>query len=211
VVILRVVILCALAVGALAACAPSHATTAPSTSYDTITRTISAPTPTPASTDPVDARPVTAANAASCPLLRMDAAAEAIGMRLARIERLSQATMVIGCRFYALQGSSLSQSEHLPGPNQPALEITVTKYATATPARNAAVALATAGANPHVVTLSGAVAGDVFQTTFDPTDGKSDWVLVFNKGATLVTVKTAIADTSLDAVSVGNAIVGGIT
>ncbi len=72
------------------------------------------------------------------------------------------------------------------------------------------MARATAGTNQQVVTLNGGVAADEFQTTFDPTDGASDWALVFNKDAKLVTVLTAIDDDPTDALSVGNDIVATI-
>jgi fructose-1,6-bisphosphatase len=131
-------------------------------------------------------------------------------MRLARVEVLSRGSTSVGCRFYAVQGIALTQSEHLPGPNQPALEIVSTPYANETAARNAAVAIATAGTNQQVVTLTGGVAADLFQAAFDPVDGTSDWQVVFNKGATLVTIKTAVADNSLDAVNVANSIVAAV-
>jgi hypothetical protein len=129
---------------------------------------------------------------------------------LARVQVLSQGSAAVGCRFYALQGSALSQSEHLPGPNQPALEIVSSAYADETTARSAAVAIATAGTHQQVETLTGGVAADAFQTAFDPVDGANDWELVFNKGANLVTIKTAVADSSLDAVQVGDTIVGSV-
>jgi hypothetical protein len=131
-------------------------------------------------------------------------------MRLARVEVLTRGTAAAGCRFYALQGTALTQSEHLPGPNQPALEIVSTPYANETTARNAAVAVATAGTNQQVVTLTGGIAADLFQAAFDPVDGNNDWQLVFNKAATLVTIKTAISDSSLDAVNVANSIVAAV-
>jgi hypothetical protein len=192
---------------AVAGCSPHHPSSAPSTIYSTIVHTVPASTPTAAPTGPLDTTAVTAADATTCPLLAQATAADSIGMRLARIATLTQGSTVVGCRFYALQGAALTQSEHLPGPNQPALEIVTSTFASAVAAHNAAVALAEAGTNQQVVTLTGAVMGDVFQTTFDPTDGASDWTLVFNKDATLVVVRTAVTDDSIDAVGVGNDIV----
>ena len=190
----------------LTGCGAGGASAPASTSVSTIVKTINPSTPAPVATGPLNTAAVTAATAASCPLLTIDSAADTVGMRLARIEVLSQGQTPAGCRFYALQGSALSASEHLPGPDQPALEINVARYANPTTARNAAVAVALAGTHQEVVSLTGGVQGDVFQTAFDPTDGANDWVLVYNNGATLVTVKTAVSDTSQDAVGVGNLI-----
>jgi hypothetical protein len=193
----------------LTGCGGGGSSAAPSTSFSTIVTTVtSSASTTP--TGPLDTQSVTATTAASCALVSTDSAADSIGMRLARVEVLTRGTTSAGCRFYALQGTALSQSEHLPGPNQPALEIVSTAYANETTARNAAVAIATAGTNQQVVTLTGGVAADLFQAAFDPTDGSNDWQLVFNKGATLVTIKTAVTDSSLDAVDVANSIVAAV-
>jgi len=194
----------ALAITVVSGCAPHHPPVSPRTDYSTITRTVTVPTPSSGPTGALDTAPLTEAATTSCPLVELAAAADSIGMRLARITTLTQGSAVVGCRFYALQGNSLTTSEHLPGPNQPALEIITSTYANSVAARNAAVALAVAGTNQQVVTLTGGVQGDVFRTTFDPTDGRSDWTLVLNKDATLVIVRTAVTDSSLDAVGVGN-------
>jgi hypothetical protein len=210
--LLRPALVAVLLIGAVtvAGCSPHHASAAPSTIYSTIVHTVPASTPTAVPTGPLDTTAVTAADATACPLLTQATAADSIGMRLARIATLTQGSTVVGCRFYALQGVALTKSEHLPGPNQPALEIVTSTFTSAVAARNAAVALAEAGTNQRVVTLSGGVMGDVFQTTFDPADGPSDWTLVFNKDAKLVVVRTAVTDDSIDAVGVGNDIVAAI-
>lgn len=201
-----------LAVAGVVSGCGAHGSAAPaSTVYSTVVKTIGATTPSAAPTGALNTAPVTAASVASCGLLATASAESSIGMRLARVEALTQATSAAGCRFYALQGTALSQSEHLPGPNQPALEIDLVGYADQTSAHNAAVAAALAGSHQQVVTLTGGTQGDVFQTAFDPTDGNNDWVLVFSKGSTLVTVKTAISDTSLDAVEVANQVVAGVS
>jgi hypothetical protein len=205
--LIAVVLLAAVAV---AGCTAHHPSSAPSTIYSTIVHTVPGSTPSAVPTGPLDTTAVTAADATACPLLAQGPAADLIGMRLARIATLTQGSTVVGCRFYALQGAALTKSEHLPGPDQPALEIVTSTFASAVAARNAAVALAEAGTNQQVVTLSGGVMGDVFQTTFDPTDGSSDWTLVFNRDATLVIVRTAVTDDSVDAVGVGNAIVAAV-
>lgn len=209
---MRKIILVVVSAGGLvlAGCGGGGSPAPASTSYSTIVTTVAPSSGAATPTGPVDTQSVTATNAASCALLPTASAADSIGMRLARVEVLTRGTTAAGCRFYALQGSALAQSEHLPGPNQPALEIVSTPYANETTARNAAVAIATAGTNQQVVTLTGGVAADLFQAAFDPTDGNTDWQLVFNKGATLVTIKTAITDSSLDAVNVANSIVGAI-
>jgi hypothetical protein len=191
----------------LPACTVGRSSQAPATIDETTTEIVSAaPTssPSPAATGALDTAPIAATNAASCGLLTTAVAADEVGMRLARIQVLTQQGALVGCRFYALQDSSLSQSEHLPGPNQPALEFTTTKYASATAALAAAVRFADAGTAQQVVTLAGGQQADAFRTTFDPSDGARDWEVVFSKAATLVLVKTAVSDTSLDAVNVAN-------
>jgi hypothetical protein len=187
----------------LTACTASHSPAGPSEIVSTHTNTI---TLSPSNTGAIDVGPTTAANASSCPLLTMQTASESTGMRLDRIQVLRQARRVIGCRFYALQGSPLATSEHLPGPNQPVIAITSSRFATDTAAHNALARLASAGTEPAQYTIGGSTVAVAFRTTFDPTDGAKDWAVAFAKHTTLVVIKTAISDTSADAVDVARAV-----
>jgi hypothetical protein len=96
---------------------------------------------------------------------------------------------VVGCRFYALQNSALHDSEHLPGPKQPAVEITTQRYASATAAHNAFVLLAQHGTNPQQVDL-GRVVGVCFQNDFYAKDHGADWACAVNSGRTELVVRT---------------------
>lgn len=112
----------------------------------------------------------------------------------------------IGCRFYADQDPIFRASEHLPGPNQPVLQIVSSRYADSTAAHNAMVLLARSGHNGYQASLSAAIEGISFQTRFDPSDGNTDWAYTFHKSETVVVINTAQADTALDARTVASAI-----
>jgi hypothetical protein len=140
------------------------------------------------STPSVSAAPTTAVAARSCPYAKTNFVHETIGMRLGRITVLRSAGRVVGCRFYALQGSPLHNSEHLPGPNQPALEITTQRYASAEQARGAFIQAARKGSNPQQVGLGDGVTGVCYQTGFDPKDHGADWACAINKGSTALYV-----------------------
>lgn len=187
----------ALAVGltlVLAAC--THASRTLPATTTTTTRTIPAPTST--STGAIDVGPVTSA-AGTCPYAGSPAVADALGIRLGRQAVLSAGGAVVGCQFFATTDPAFVASEHLPGPNQPVLQILSSKYANATAAHNAMVATGTAGVSPHSATVTGGIVGVAYQTTFDPSDGNQDWAFVFSVGANLVTVITAQSDSELDA------------
>jgi hypothetical protein len=85
----------------------------------------------------------TTVRAGACPFLRTSSAADAVGMRLGRTEVLVNRSRVTGCRFYAVQHSALHTTERLPGPRQPVIAITSTRYRSADGARARVVALAT--------------------------------------------------------------------
>lgn len=170
------------------------------------TQVLSVPT-NRSSTGPLDTRPTKALDAGSCPILVTQTAADAVGMRLDRVQVLRQGSKTIGCRFYALQGSPLSTSEHLPGPNQPVVEIASAVYATATAAHNALARLAVAGTDAEQRMVSTAVVGVVFRTRFDPADGAQDWAIGFTKASTLVVIKTAVTVTSEDALTLAQAVI----
>ena len=189
---------------AVTACQGGQSADAPPTIASTHTRTI---TPSPAETGPVDVRPTTAADAVTCPILMTQTAADTTGMRLARVQVLRQGGTTIGCRFYALQGSPLATSEHLPGPNQPVVEITSSTFANTIAAHNALARLADAGTDPAQYTISDGIIAVAFRTRFDPSDGAKDWAVAFNKDSTLVVIKTAISNTSDDALGIAQTVV----
>jgi len=190
----------------LAACTstPAHPPTTPDvtvTHTQTATRT-AAPDP-----HPIVAGPTTAAGARSCPLMAKQAAADNVGMRLARITVLRSGGTVIGCNFFALQGSPLATSEHLPGPKQPVISIVTSRYGTAVAAHNAMVLLARSGTSGSQVRLHDGV-GVVYRTSFDPHDRGRDWVCAFTRGAGLTVIKTVVTDTSVNAVALANVLLG---
>jgi hypothetical protein len=195
----------ALGLGLTACGATSHDAT-PSTVLETVTETPSAASPsTPAAiaTGPVSQGATTSATA-DCPLLAEAAAAGDMGQRLGRVTVQSAGGHVVGCQFFDVQGTALAASEHLSGPNQPALQISSARYASATLAHNAMVLAAEKGANAH---QSGS--GLAYRTTFDPTDGvRQDWTYAFVSGTTLVTVHTNEFDSELDAETVAGALAG---
>jgi len=192
-------------VAALTACS-SASGSAPATVSVTViqTRTPSASaSPSAIATGPISAGPTTSA-AGSCPLISEADAADALGQRLAGVAVQSAGGKVVGCQFFDVQGTALAASEHLSGPNQPALEITSAQYATPTLAHNAMVLTAQAGVNAHA---SGT--GVAYRTTFDPIDGANqDWAFAFATGTTLVIVRTNEADSELNAERIGAAIAG---
>ena len=188
-----------------AACTSSGGDPAPTV---TGTRTIegtTTSTPSIGPTAPVSTGPTTAARAASCPLLPQQEAANRVGMRLARITVLHSGGKVVGCRFYALQHSPLHNSEHLPGPHQPAVEIETTRYASAIAAHNAFVLEARRGRNPQQATIGNTV-GVCFQIAFYQPDHGRDWACSFSRGATKVSVRTVVVSGSFDVVKVSRAV-----
>jgi hypothetical protein len=126
--------------------------------------------------------------AKSCPLVTAASVRSTLGMRLGRISRL-RGVKVSGCRFYALQDSSLHTSEHLPGPHQPVLEVVVKHYVTQVEAHNVVVLTARAGRNPQRVSL-GKTKGACFQTNFYPKDHGKDWACAANVKAVEVVVRS---------------------
>ena len=148
------------------------------------------PTPTP-----VSAGATTAATATSCPLVGETFVHLTMGVRLGRLTVLRAGGRVVGCRFYAQQkpnsqcGATCLAGEHLPGPNQPAVEITMQRYASSTAAHNAFVLRAGTSGGVTRTDVDG-VTGLCFPTAFDPRDKGADWACTVNKGATLVLVRT---------------------
>ena len=124
----------------------------------------------------------------SCPLASATSVRNTMGMRLGRITRL-KALDISGCRFYALQDSSLHTSEHLPGPKQPVLEIVTDRYPSAVEAHNGVVFTARSGHNPQRV-MVGKIEGACFQTNFYPKDHGQDWACAANKQRITVVVRS---------------------
>lgn len=183
----------------LAACTSStHPTPGPD-STRTTTRTTTAGHTVAPPADPVASAPTIAAPASACPFVTAAFVRNAIGMRLGRITVLRSGGRTVGCRFYALQGSSLHASEHLPGPHQPAVEIATARYASATAAHNAFVRIADRGSNPQQVDLGGGIVGVCFQTAFDPADHGTDWACATSRNRTSLVVRTVVTSPALDA------------
>ena len=159
---------------------------------------------------PIAAGPTTAVAAERCPYVGQDYVRDTIGMRLGRITVLRSADRPVGCRFYALQGSSLHSSEHLPGPNQPAVEITTRRFASSTAAHNAFVRTARAGANPQQVDLGGGTVGVCFQTAFYAKDHGTDWACATSRGSTSLLVRTVVTSPALNAKLVTQRVLRGL-
>lgn len=183
------------ALAALAACTSSGTPTTYTTQTTTITHTSSA------DPNPIDTGPTRATSAESCPFVGKHYVHYTIGMRLGRVTVLRSGGRTVGCRFYALQNSYLHDSEHLPGPNQPVLQITTQRYHSAVAAHNAFVRLATAGRNALQVPLGGAT-GVCFQTDFYPKDAGTDWACAVNNGSTAVVVHSVDTTASFNTASV---------
>ena len=141
----------------------------------------------PQSNGPEGVGPIHEVKAKSCPLATTDFIRNTMGMRLGRVTRL-RGNDLSGCRFYALQGSSLHNSEHLPGPKQPVLEILTRRFGLPFEARKAMLFLAQVNKNAQHVPLGKAGGGVCFQTKFYPKDHGTDWACAAVKGSTEVVV-----------------------
>ncbi len=188
-----------------AGCGSGGASPAPSPSTSTITGT------RPAPSGAIHSAPTRASSAPLCPLLGRQSAADKVGMRLARITVLTSGGATVGCRFYALQGSPLSRSEHLPGPHQPAIEILLTRYRSALAAHNAVVRLGQRqGTNPQQASIVGQAPGLCFQTDFAAGDNGTDWACAFSTGTVMVVVRTVVTSPALNAILVSRAVASHI-
>jgi hypothetical protein len=141
----------------------------------------------PPSSGPEGVGPIHEVKAHSCRLATTDFIRNTMGMRLGRVTRL-RGDGIAGCRFYALQGSPLHASEHLPGPHQPVLEILTRRFGLPYEARKAMLFLAEAGKNGQHVPLGKGGGGVCFQTNFYPKDRGMDWACAATKGRTEVVV-----------------------
>ncbi|MGI8882142.1 MAG: hypothetical protein ACR2KJ_16860 [Jatrophihabitans sp.] len=198
--------LCALLAAGLLLAACSSAKPAPDRTNDSASPSTSAPTrptPTVVPTTALDTGAITHKDG-GCPLVSVSAAVANGGMRLIRTVVFTQGGRVVGCDFYA--DPNFAASEHLPGPNQPAVSVRVARYANATIAFNAMARTGSAGGAAHEVNLSTKVKGVAFRTRFDPSDGKTDWAYVYNVGTKVVTVLTAQSANELAGIDIGKAI-----
>jgi hypothetical protein len=185
----------------------SHGPATPSaaaTRTTTHTRTV-----TP-SDGPVASGPTVAVTASRCPFAAQDFVHDSIGMRLGRITVLRSSGRAVGCRFYALQDSSLHSQEHLPGPGQPAVEIVTQRYPSATAAHNGFVRVARTGTNPQRVALGGGRVGVCFQTDFYAPDRGADWACAGSSGPVAVVVRTVVTSPALDVKLVTQRVLDGV-
>jgi hypothetical protein len=196
-------VLAVVSIGALAACtsrdgatsggggssvaAPSGTGTAPGPGRSTAAPSV----PSGAAGSPTgSAAPTRTVSATTCPFVRTAVVRSTLGMRLGRLTVLRSGGRTVGCRFYALQGTALHESEHLPGPKQPVLEITTERYPDATAAHNAFVLLARAGRSPVQVPLAGGLTGVCYQTDFYPKDRGRDYACGVSRERTRVLVRS---------------------
>jgi hypothetical protein len=140
----------------------------------------------------------------SCQFASATAVRNTMGMRLGRITRLT-GTRVSGCRFYALQGSYLHAKEHLPGPEQPVLEIVTHRYASAREAHNAVVLIARSGHNPQRESF-GKIEGACFQTNYYPKDHGQDWACAANKRRIEVVIHSVDTTSTINTQSILRAV-----
>jgi hypothetical protein len=200
-VLTRLAVLAA-AVGVLAACSASSSAGAASSAA-----------PRRASTSASSPAPVaytTAATATGCPLAPKGQVRNTMGMRLGRLTVLRSAGRTVGCRFYAIQNSALQSSEHLPGPNQPVVEITTSQYPTEVAAYNAFVLAAQAGRNPTRTALGRKLVGVCYQTDFYPKDHGHDWGCGVSVGRTRVLVRSVDTTGAFSTASVTRAVVARV-
>jgi hypothetical protein len=155
------------------------------------------------------AGPTTVTAAAACPLLRQQFVANTIGMRLARITVARNRGRVTGCRFYALQHSALHDSEHLPGPHQPAVQITIVRYPTATSAKSGVAAHVALGTAAQRARFGPDTFGACFRAAFYAPDHGTDWGCAVGAGTDEVLVQTVDTTTALDVVTLTKAVLRG--
>jgi len=164
----------------------------------------------PSSAAPRPAAPTTAAAARSCPFAASTFVRDTMGMRLGRLTVLRSAGATVGCRFYALQGGALHASEHLPGPDQPVVEILTQRYPTATAAHNAFVLAARAGRNPQQTPFGHGRVGVCYQTAFYVKDRGQDWACGASVGTVRVQVRTVDTTGTFSTATVTQAVLGRV-
>jgi len=133
-----------------------------------------------------------------------------MGMRLGRLTVLRSNGAIVGCRFYALQDGSLHESERLPGPKQPVVEIVTERYGSAVAAHNAFVLAARAGANPQQTPLGSGRIGVCYQTHFYPKDHGQDWACGASVGTVRVLVSTVDTTGTFNTATVTKAVLARV-
>lgn len=185
----------------LAACTGSPGTTPTPLPTPTVTVTQTRAVPT----TPVDDGPTTTAKG-TCTLLPKQTVAADVGMRLDRVTVQRAGGKQVGCTFYGLQhptaqcDASCLAGERLPGPDQPAVQLAISRYPGTTAAHNAMVRLAET--NPQQVDVGGGRIGLAYQIGFYRKDHGADWACAFNLDSTLVVIKTVTTGTSVSVVAV---------
>ena len=186
--------------GTLAGCTSSGTTPSPAPGT-----TISSTVTVAPSTPPMPSAAPTHVTAAEfCPLVSTAFVHDTMGMRLGRLTVLRSGGRVVGCRFYALQGSF--SNEHLPGPHQPAVEITTWRYATALAAHNGFVLAARAGHDPQQTPLGRGGTGVCYQAPFDPKDHGQDFACGASVGVVRVLVRTVDTTSTFNTAAVTRAV-----
>ena len=178
----------------LAACTSGSGGGSPSTAVSTVVETRT-PTPSASATAPVSTGPTTTRAATACPWVSQATTAQIMGVRLGKLTVQVSGGRTVGCRFYGLQhpnsqcDASCLAGEHLPGPNQPVLQISTQRYPSAVAAHNAFVTLSLKGRNAQQASL-GAATGVCFQAAFYPADKGQDWACAASKGTTMLVVNS---------------------
>ena len=187
---------CALTVAACTKSTPTSHTSIV-TNTQTITRT-----PSIGPTGPVSTGQITEKRVSSCPYVSLDEAKADAGMRLEKIVTLIQDGKVVGCRFYP----AVFKTENLPPTTQLAVEILAQQYASADAAHNAFITIAEAGTNYQQEEIATGVTGLCYQTTVWTHDAGKDWACSFNKGATVVVIRTVVTSPALNVVEIAKAV-----
>lgn len=188
---------------------------APTQAVGTTTHTVLATTtPSAGMPIPTDIGAELTTEGSTCPLIDIPGQAmmDLVGMRLVRLTVTRQASKPTGCAIYALQDSSLHNSEHLPGPNQPAIKITLRTYRSATDAHNAFVLTAEQPGNTNTQQrdITGADGpGLCYQTTFDPADHGQDWTCGFTRHTSFILVQTVVLTPALNVVELAGHVTAG--
>ncbi|MBE7190788.1 hypothetical protein, partial [Jatrophihabitans endophyticus] len=160
---------------------------------------------------PVATGPTRSARAAACPLVAQGFVHRTLGERLGRITVQRAGDRVVGCRFFALQHGPLHRSERLPGPHQPVLEITTTRWPTATDAYNAFVRRSELGTNATRAALGGSHAGVCFQNDFYPPDHGQDYACTTSKATVELLVRSVDTTGTFNTIAVTRKVLDALT
>jgi hypothetical protein len=90
------------------------------------------------------------------------------------------------------------------------VQIATTIFRDSVAAHNALVRLANAGTDPAQYTIRSDIVAVAFRTRFDPADGARDWAVGFSAARTLVVIKTAVNNTSADALTIARIVLSKI-